>query len=182
MNLKTTYKTLIWIGILLFIAGVIGDGNSIPYLRHGAIIGPILFAVGTVIWIPLRIRKPILHPFSSNEYKSSGDALFAFVLNNFVQEFWAFCCAFGMLLVIGGGAAMKSSSGFQAAVVKIQEDQQLTNRIGEFKGTGTLVAGSTSSTEISLDFSAYGTNGGTRVGIDLEIEGGNWKITKLKYD
>ena len=89
---KTTYKTLIWIGIILFTAGVIADGNSIPYLRHGAILGPILFVVGIVIWIPHRLKKPILHPLSLKEYKSSVDAIFAFVLNNFMLEFWTFCC------------------------------------------------------------------------------------------
>lgn len=182
MNLKTIYKTLIWTGLLLFIAGTVGDVNAIPYLRRGATFGPVLFAIGTVIWIPLRIKRPILHPFNSNEYKSTFDALFAFMFNNFVLEFWAFCCAFGMLIVIGGGTAMKSSTGFQVAVAKIQEDERLTKQIGEFRRTGTLVAGSTSSTQANLDFSAYGTNGGTRVNIELTKKSGDWVVNSLKFE
>ncbi|MFT7036295.1 MAG: hypothetical protein ACJA2S_004824 [Cyclobacteriaceae bacterium] len=182
MNLKTTYKTLIWIGIILFIAGVVGDGNSIVYLRQGAVLGPILFVIGTIIWIPIRIKKPILHAFNSDQYKSSADALFAFIINNFTQEFWAFCIAFGMLLVIGGGYSMKSSPGFQAAIDKIQYDEELIKRIGEFRETGSLVGGSTSPTEVKIDFSAYGTREGARVNIELKKEDGEWKIIDLKYD
>lgn len=182
MNLKTIYKTLIWTGLLLFIAGTVGDANAILYIRHGVTFGPILFAIGTLIWIPLRIKKPILHPFNTNEYKSTVDALFAFMFNNFVLEFWAFCCAFGMLIAIGGGAAMKSSAGFQAAVIKIQEDEQLTHQIGEFRGTGTLVVGSTSSNQAKLKFCAYGTQGATQVNIELEKVSGIWEVNLLKFE
>lgn len=86
-----------------------------------------------------------------------------------------------MLLVIGGGAAMKSSDGFQAAILEIQQDQQLCERIGVFRGVGTLVAGSTGAYDANLDFSAYGTNGGTRVNIELKKESGLWNVNKLKY-
>lgn len=182
MNLKTTYKALIWAGLLLFVAGTVGDVNAIPYLRHGATLGPVLFAAGTVIWIPLRIKKPILHPYNSNKYKSTLDAQFAFMFDNFVLEFWAFCCAFGMLIAVGGGIAMKSSSGFQVAVAKIQEDEQLLKQIGEFRETGSSVTGSTSSTEANLTFSAYGSKEGTRVQIKLTKESRGWVVNFLKYD
>ena len=181
MNLKTAYKTLIWTGLLLFIAGTVGDANAIQYLSHGTIYGPVLFGIGTVVWIPLRIKKPILHPFNRTEYRSTFDALFAFMFNNFLLEFWAFCCAFGMLIVIGGGTAMKRSVGFRVAVAKIQGDERLTKQIGEFRGTGTLVAGSTSSSQANLNFSAYGTNGGTRVNIELKKELGDWKVNSLEF-
>ncbi|MFC2186709.1 hypothetical protein ACFCT7_05255 [Fulvivirgaceae bacterium LMO-SS25] len=103
------------------------------------------------------------------------------MFNNFVLEFWAFCCAFGMLIVVGGGIAMKNSTGFQVAVVKIQEDERLKRQIGEFRGTGSLVTGSTSETQAHLDFSAYGTNGGTRVNIQLTKESGNWTVNSIKF-
>ena len=181
MNLRTTYKTLIWIGLVLFIAGTVGDANAIPYLRHGAIFGPVLFGIGTIIWIPLRIKKPILHSFNSNEYRSTFDAIFAFMFNNFVLEFWAFCFAFGMFIMISSGTAMKNSVGFRIAVTKIQEDERLLNQIGEFQGTGIFIGGSTSPTKANLDFSAYGTNGGTRVNIEIAKESGDWKVNSLKF-
>ncbi|WOK07763.1 hypothetical protein RT717_03880 [Imperialibacter roseus] len=182
IDLKTIYQTLIWAGILIFITGVICDAKAIEYLRYGAIVGPILFGIGTIIWIPLRIKNPILHPMNFHEYKSTADAFLAFIFNNFMLEFWAFCCAFGMLMVTGGGAAMKSSGGFNAAVTTIMADDELTNRIGEFQGTGILVSGSTSSTKAHLIFSAYGTTGGTRVSISLAKESGQWLTTSLTYD
>ena len=182
MNFRSIYKTLNWTGILLFIAGVIGDANAIPYLRNGATIGPILFIIGTLIWIPLRIKKPILHPYNSEEYNSVADTLFAFVLNNFVLEFWAFCCAFGMLLVLGGGASMKNTSGFEKAIEIVSIDREIANKIGVYKGTGALVAGTVSSTIADLDFSAYGTKGGTRINIKLSKETGEWILESLKFD
>lgn len=182
MDSKITYKTMVWAGLLIFIAGTVGDAKAIEYMRYGAIVGPILFGIGTIIWIPLRIKNPILQPMNSHEYKSTADAFLAFIFNNFMLEFWAFCCAFGMLMVIGGGAAMKSSGGFNAAVTTILADDELANRIGEFQGTGILVSGSTRSTKAHLNFSAYGTTGGTRVSISLVKESGQWLTTALTYE
>lgn len=182
MNIRRTYKTLLWTGLLLFIAGVIGDANAIPYLRYGVTFGSILFMIGTVIWVSLRIKKPILHPYNSNDYKSTFDAFFAFMFNNFILEFWAFCCAFGMLIVIGGGTAMKSTNGFRVAIDKIRTDKQLINQIGDFKEAGILVAGSSGPTEAKLSFSAYGTKGGTKVNISVAKESGEWRVNSLKFE
>ncbi|MGF1635779.1 MAG: hypothetical protein ACFCUU_01815 [Cyclobacteriaceae bacterium] len=182
MNFKTIYKLLTWTGLILFIIGVIGDLNAISSLRHVSIVGLVFFIIGIFIWIPYRIKKPILQPLNSHEYKSNSDALFAFIFNNFILEFWGFCFAIGMLIVIAGGASMKNSVGFKVAIAKIQEDERLINRIGQFHGTGILVAGSTGSIMANLEFSAYGTNGGTRVYIKLEKESGEWKVNSFKFN
>jgi hypothetical protein len=181
MILKGIYKKIIWTELFLFIAGAIGDANAIPYLRHGATLGPILFLLGIIIWIPLRLKNPIPHPFRPKEYKSSLDAVLAFMFNNFVLEFWAFCFGFGMLIILGGGSLMKSSIGFQTAITKIQQDEELKKRIGEYRNIGNLISGSTSSREADLVFSAYGTNGGARVRISITKESNEWQVNFIEY-
>ncbi len=162
-------------------AGMVGDANAIPYLRHGAKVGPVLFVIGAIIWITVRIRQPILHPFDSRKYRSQGDAFMAFIFNNFLLEFWAFCLGFAMLIVVGGGSLMKTSPGFKAAIIEIQENDAIMERIGKYGGTGALVSGSTSTYNADLDFSVYGAKGGVRVNISLSKELGYWEVKSLQF-
>ena len=182
MDNKVIYKILIWTGLLIFIVGIIGDANAIPYLRQGAIIGPVLFFLGTIIWIPQRVKNPILHPFNSNKYRTGFDASFAVIFDNFLLEFWTFCCAFGMLIILGGGAAMKSSDGFEAAILLLQEDEKVKNQIGELNGPGVLVGGSTSRTMAKLGFSVYGSKGSARIDIEVIKSSGEWDLVSLEID
>ncbi|MEQ9102994.1 MAG: hypothetical protein RIF36_07465 [Imperialibacter sp.] len=46
MNVKTIYKTLIWVGLLLFIARIVGDEKAIEYLRYGRLSAPSFLVLG----------------------------------------------------------------------------------------------------------------------------------------
>ncbi len=181
MNSRTLYKSLIWIGLISFIAGFVCEVNAIPYFRHLLIIGMIQFGIGTIIWIPIRLKKPILYPFEKRKYKSTGDALFAYLLNNFVLEFWGFCVAFGMIIVILGGS-FRQSKQLKFVIAKLEESKQLTEKIGVIQDTGIIVESSIGPGNMKFEFSAYGTKGAARVSVELNDQSGEWEIKNLKYD
>ncbi|QJD09378.1 hypothetical protein MY04_05585 [Flammeovirga sp. MY04] len=153
----------------------------IPYLRHGVVLGPILFLIGVLIWIPLRIKNPIPYPNDPNHKKSIFDEILDLLLKNFFREFFAFCLAFGMFVTFLGNSILRNSSAFNTTVQIIQVDKQLEEIIGDFRSIGDQVTGSCSAEESQFEFSAYGTKGGTRVNIELINDNGDWKVKSLNF-
>lgn len=182
MNPKRTYKYLIWLGIIIFIIGVIADGRAMPNLRYGAYIGPILFIAGVFIWIPLRLRNPILHSFSSYENQSFVDTAFGFFMDNFMREFWGFCIAFFMFMLLAGGYGIKQSIGYEAAIYEIKSNVEVKTKIGNFQSIGPILGGSTSTEMLKLGFSIYGSKGSSPIRIELKNENGEWKLISLELD
>ncbi|WP_436516659.1 hypothetical protein [Ekhidna sp. To15] len=181
MSSRTLYKFLIWTGLISFIAGFICEVNAVLYLRHLLIIGIVLFGIGIIVWLPLRLKKPILHPLNVDKYKSSGDALLAYVFNNYLLEFWGFCVAVAMMIVIIGGS-FRTNSRLQIAINKLQESKELEDKIGIIQDTGIIVSSSNSADFMKFELSVYGSKDGARVDVELDNQSGSWEIKELKID
>ncbi|MFT6055370.1 MAG: hypothetical protein ACJAS3_003690 [Roseivirga sp.] len=179
MNFKLIYKVLILFGIIIFIGGVIADSNAHDILRHGVEIGPYLYLAGVLIWIYKRFKNPILHSFDLKKYQNLLDATIQFLLHNFLLEFWGFCGGIFMILLLNSGPFTKSDA-YQAALILMQEDQRITDEIGEFKEAGLMVGGSLNKVQAKLGFSVYGTKGGASINISLTKEEGVWKVESLR--
>lgn len=179
MNLKRIYKYLIWLGLVIFIIGVIGDGKAIRLLSFGAYLGPLLYVTGIFIWIPLRFKKPILHSFNSNGDQSFINSSFAFFMDNFMREFWGFCIVLLMFMILDSSVIIQSN-GYKAAISVIENNAEVKAKIGKFKTVGPIVGGSTSSSMVKLGFSIYGSKDSSPLRIELKNENGKWELTSLK--
>ena len=182
MNPKRTYKYLIWSGLILFFTGIIGDGQAILILSYGAYFGPILYVVGVIIWATLRIKKPILHPFSTYRNEPVVNTIFLFFMDNFMREFWGFCMAIMMMLILGADAGFKQSDGYKAALEELKNNEELKNLIGDFKRVGPSVGGSISSSDARLGFSVYGSKNSSPIKIQMSKENQQWKLVSLEIE
>lgn len=182
MNLKRTYQFLIWSGLIVFIAGIIGDGRAISALSYGAYLGPFLYGVGVIIWVVIRIKKPILHPFSSYENEPTVNTIFLFFMDNFMREFWGFCVAIMMIMLVAGSEMIKQARGYEAAIEELKINPELKSIIGEFNRIGPILGGSTSSQMINLGFSVYGTKGASPIRIKMTKESDKWEFVSLEIE
>jgi len=179
--LKQQYQALIFVGILIFIAGSIGDANAIPFLRHGMVIGPLSFVVGVLIWIPLRIKNPIKYPYSPKDFVSHYDAFWSFMFNNFILEFWAFVCAFTIVILLSTSIFMKHTDAYKKGIEVFKDNTALINKIGKYRGTGLLIGGTITNYCANLDFSVYGSSGGSRVQLKMNNDNGDWVLESFEF-
>ncbi|MEQ9305676.1 MAG: hypothetical protein RJQ14_17315 [Marinoscillum sp.] len=175
------YKILLWIGLLIFIIGMIAEINAIDYLYHGLVVGPVFYTVGILWWIPKRLKKPILHPYDPDEYKSTSDAGLAFLMNNFLLEFWAGCCYLVMVMFLAGGLLMKQTEGYQVSEDILETDETVRSEFGKLRGMGHLISGSSSSQNAELLITIFGSEKNGSVKIDIVKQPDRWELEELKF-
>jgi len=164
---------------LIFVIGLVGEFNEVDYLYHGLIIAPVVYTLGILIWLPKRIKLPILHPYSPDDYKSSADAAIAFIFNNFMLEFWAFWCYLLIVGSIAGKILLSQSDGFKKAEILLKEDVKFRNEYGEINGIGHLMTGSVSNQKANFYFTVFGSEKNGDVQIEVEKLHDEWKLKKM---
>jgi hypothetical protein len=176
------YKIVIWSALLIFTIGIVGEIKAINYLYHGLIVAPLVFTIGIFMWIPKRIKSPILHPYSPKEYKSVADAVIAYLFNNFLLEFWA---GWSYLLVIGvlaGKLLFSQSEGFKSAKILMNQDETVKSEFGEITGIGHLISGSVSDQKASFFLTVFGSLKNGDIQIEVEKSQSEWELKKMKLN
>ena len=181
MRITHIYILLFNIGLVLWVLGFIGEFNGFNIVRHGVLVGPMIFLVATAIWIRQRIKKPILVSYQPKKNLSKFDAIFAFIFNNLFREAIGLLILISMLFHLGVIYYISNSSRYQEVKSIAINDYELKDIIGELTSMSYYIM-SSNETDANHSIYLYGTKGKTKATIHLYANNPKAKVKQLEYE